>query len=491
MRKRLLILCVIAAVSAASVMAFPLMGGRSMSMGGTGVAAVHDATAVFWNPAAVPFIPRKTLEVQFAFGLDVTQNISQYSDEFQMADDDYNAFMANVENSTGLWDAPQTVDDFKALYNKYSAILDEFDDNGVGANISIASGMFFAIQELKGFQVAFGTDLVTDSQIYTRQVDTSILRTVPMDYLSRASIRQKLLDEGFVGTEAELQDQIDTILTTILNELNSGESVFAPGEYDEIYDFLVTQRGEATTSSLYGLENNGSEVAVSGVFLNEFLISVSKGLNLGLVELGVGGNLKIIKGYNYSDALVVNDFRDENSDDILSEKFESPHEGQTVGIDVAAFARLGGNLRAGLVIRNLIAGEISWDEKNGFTPPAYKPKTEVRLGAAYDPVSFLTITADADLTKVDGDYSDIRNIGLGAEARFLFARFRSGVMFTPDLGDKLEYADLVYTAGLGLDFSLINIDISAMMASGDSGFSLNQDELPQRLGVAANVGIKF
>ena len=64
-------------------------------------------------------------------------------------------------------------------------------------------------------------------------------------------------------------------------------------------------------------------------------------------------------------------------------------------------------------------------------------------------------------------------------------------MFTPDLGDKLEYADLVYTAGLGLDFSLINIDISAMMASGDSGFTLNQDELPQRLGVAANVGIKF
>ncbi|HHH84408.1 MAG TPA: hypothetical protein ENL15_00465, partial [Firmicutes bacterium] len=264
-----------------------------------------------------------------------------------------------------------------------------------------------------------------------------------------------------------------------------------PGEYDEIYDFLVTQRGEVTTNSLYGLENNNSEVTVNGIFLNEFLISISKGLDMGLVEVGIGGNLKIIKGYNYSDALVVNDFRDENSDDILSEKFENPHEGQTVGIDVAAFARLAGNLRAGLVIRNLLVGEISWDEKNGFTPPAYKPETEVRLGVAYDPASFLTVTADADLTKVDGDYSDIRNIGLGAEARFLFARFRSGVMFTPDLGDKLEYADLVYTAGLGLDFSIVNIDISAMMASGDSGFTLNQDELPQRLGVAANVGIKF
>lgn len=490
MKKRCFFIFVFVLGAVMSAGAFPVMGSRSAAMGGTGVASVNDASVVFWNPAALPFIPRKTLNMNFSFGMDVSQNITPYSDRFDTADQDFDTFMNIVEGSSDPWEMEQYIDTFQSLYNKYSGILDEFEKNGVGANLSIASGAFFALPEMKPFQVAFGVDVVTDSQIYTRHVDTSILRTVPMDYLSRAFIRQKLINEGWSGTEAELQDHIDTILATILNELNSGESVFGPGEYDEIYDFLITQRGEVTTSSLYGLENNESQVAVDGVILSEFLVSVSRAFDLGLIELGVGGNLKIIKGYNYRDTLVVDDFRDE-SDDILSSKFKEPHEGQTVGIDVAAFARMGGNLRAGLMIRNLLVGEITWEEKEGFAPPAYRPQTEVRFGAAYDPTSFLTVTADADLTKVDGEYSDIRHIGFGAEGRFLFLRLRSGVMITPGLNKKLDSAGTVYTAGLGLDFSLVNINISALMAPGEGGFTTNQNNLPERIGAAADIGIRF
>jgi len=281
------------------------------------------------------------------------------------------------------------------------------------------------------------------------------------------------------------------ILTDVLNELDSGTSVFGPGEYDELYAFLVTGRGEVTDSGIYGLENNGSRVVVNGILMNEFIVSLSKGLKAGPVEIGVGGNIKIIKGYNYSDYITVDDFRDGGEDNIFTEKFSDPFEGQTLGLDLAAYAKLGQSLRAGLTIRNIIAGEIKWEEKNGFAPEGYKPATEVRIGVAYDPLEFLTVTADADITKVDGDYTDVRNIGLGAEARLSFLRLRGGAMFTPGLEDKLQYADLILTGGLGVDLSIVKVDFAAMVAAGDAGFDFDEDNLPERVGMALSLGIKL
>ena len=488
--KKLFFLLMVSLFLIVTSYSFPIMGARALGMGGTGVAAVNDASAIYWNPAALPFSKNHIIGIKIDFGFDIIQNMSNQIDSFSDVDSDYDKFMdlVNQSDSATGWDAVQNIEQFQDLYLKYKNILGAFDNGNVGANIFPAGGVFFQLKAFPFMSVAFGIIGTGGIEFYSHHVDTRFSHTLPMDFLSRDNIRNYLQSNGLPATEAA----IDQVIRNILNNLKP--EVFEPGEKTELEDFLITQRGEILSdNSPYGIDTNETEVNLNGVATTEAALSLSKSLKVGVVDLGVGVNLKLIKGFCYVNEVFVSDFRDDD-ENIFEDKLNDPFKGSTFGIDVAAYAKMFKNLRAGLTIRNLITGQIDWEKQVGKpTPESYTPKTEARIGVAYDPIKILTLSADIDISKHDSHFSDIRNIGLGAELRLWVLNLRTGLIITPTI-DKpsLEDSKKMLTAGVGINLYLVKIDIAAAMDTHNMSFDFSDDDsIPNRGSVAVSANIKF
>ncbi|TYB31801.1 MAG: hypothetical protein FXF47_02710 [Candidatus Mcinerneyibacterium aminivorans] len=348
---------------------FPVMGARSMGMGGAGIASTLDASAVYWNPAAMSFIENNLVTAKIDFGIDIMQNMSEKITEFNNLDSEYEEFLYSIENTT-LWNSQENIEEFKNFYNKYSDKFMEFDNGGVGTNMDLAGGFFFNIKGTPYVNLSLGITALSDIQFYSRTADVSILRTIPLDYLSMENI---LGTSNY--TQAQAEDAFNNIILPILNELNSGNSVFSGDERQYLENYLYIKYVENPFNTYQnpdpenkiGIINNNSEVVVDGILLNEFIVSFSKSLEMDeIMGVAVGGNIKLIKGYNYSQVFMVEQFKDDetdNGEDNVFDQFNDPFEGSTAGLDLAAYMKIFEKLNVGLTIRNIIVGDISWDKK--------------------------------------------------------------------------------------------------------------------------------
>jgi len=483
--RKLCILMVVIVSTITSLYAYPIMGARSLGMGGTGVATVNDASAVFWNPGALPFQQYGLLSVKIDAGVDIMQNISPQINNYDLLREDYDSFLAIINDGGISWDDTQYIDDFVALYNKYADVLSTFDNYGVGTNVSLATGVFTHVKIFPMFNLAIGVMGTSDIQMYSKDADVRFSRVMPLDYLSR----EEILASNPGLTAQDVTDTIDEILDQMLSR-----GVITTAEYDELYAYLITGAGEIKNSTTFGLENNQSSVWINGIILTEVAFSGSMAFDVGLAKIGVGANFKIIKGYNYDNVLTVDEIS--NSDDfskLMEDKFETAFEGSTTGIDLGAYAVMFDTLRVGLVMRNAVVGEIKWGDQDGkLTPPSYIPPTYARIGVAFDPIRSLTLTADADITKLDGKFTEVRNIGLGAEYRIFVLNLRAGMITSGGLNENLDNADVLYTAGVGFDLPVVKLDLAAAIPSGFKGFNFNDtDDVPSRAAVSVSLGIKF
>jgi len=468
---------------------FPIMGARSLSMGGTGVASTNNVSNIYWNPAKLSFIDNNIFSIKFDAGAGVMQNMSEQISMLDNLDEDYEEFISNVENSLNWTDSAQ-LDELTEFYNHYKGVFSEFDNAGVGGDLNLNGGTFFKVKDLKlFFDMGFGIIVTSTNQFYSESVDTRFSRIIPTEYLSRNEISN--------AYPSATQSEITAIIETILNDLNS-RGVLETDEYDNLYDYLIVQENDINSpGSPFGIDNNESKVTVDGILLNEIAVSLSKKINIEkLIGFSVGGNIKLINGYNYYQQFGVEEFKEDSSDtndnDDVFDKFDDPLKGNTYGIDMSVYVKLLETLHVGITARNIVAGEIDWKPNNGIDRPNYKPETSVRIGAMMEPTQNIKIAADADLTKRDGEYSDIRNIGIGAEfCIFKFLNLRAGSIITPGLENKLDKSNMLITGGFGLDFKIINIDLGIAMSPKDTGFNFDEENLPERVQGALSVGINF
>ncbi len=483
--RKLMVFIFIVIVVIYNVHSYPIMGARSLAMGGTGVASVNNASAVFWNPGSLPFQKYGTLSLQIDGGVDILQNISPQITRFDMLGDDYDTFMEIVRNDSLDWDDIAYMDRFSEFYMKYRDILNTFDDNGVGTNVALATGVFTHIKGFPVLNLAIGVIGTSDIQFYSENADTRFSRVLPLEYLSRQEIR----DNKPTLSEAEITATIQTILDDILLR-----GLVSTAEYDELYAYLITGEGEIYDSNVFGLKNNQSTVKVNGILLTEVVFSGALRFDAGLAQIGAGVNFKIIKGYNYDTLITVDEISNsDDNDDFIQDKFKDPFEGSSLGIDLGAYAVMFDRLRVGLVMRNAVVRTIEWGEIEGrMTPPSYTPPTYARIGIAFDPIKMLTLTADADITKLNGKFAEVRNIGLGLEARIYIVNLRAGLITTGGLHDNLDGADTLYTAGIGLDLPVLKLDLAVAIPKGFEGFTFDDYEnYPQRAAVSASLGVKF
>jgi hypothetical protein len=436
-----------------------LFGSRALSMGGAQVALVNDATAAYWNPAAFGNQANfSTTDTAFGFAAmdNLTQYVTSLDQYYQLRDElsekypDFEDYFAN--NSE---EAHRYVDDIVASLNA-------FNEPGVGVVWNLHSG------------VATRVGPAVFSWLYENRlevgpwVDTHLSRLIPSEYLQSPDNVIALYTEGLL-TEEELR-----LLWPGYDPDNPDRGAFAGDEPD----------------NAIGLEDNQSLITFSGLVLNNIALSYGYSFELGRDEyIAVGASLKYIHGERNGDSVsILNDIDlgdfdpsilDVGGNLILNNIFtlESLATGSGFSIDIGVQGKLGEHFRYGLLARNIIPTEISWNDPR-FTPTPINP--ELRLGAAYEPFEGLNLAMDLDilaveylsyvynpLTGVEEDsipYTE-RNIALGAEWNIegIFD-LRAGVSTNYNaLFEETSPGTFILSAGVGFNIGeILHMDLAVM-----------------------------
>jgi len=205
--------------------------------------------------------------------------------------------------------------------------------------------------------------------------------------------------------------------------------------------------------------------------VSEFPITYGRAIN---DDFAVGGNIKFMKARVYNTSVKI---FDDDFSDALDNAMDTYEDSQNFGLDLGLLYRFGDDLRVGLVGRDLNSPEFDMRPRFSGDDDSIKEKPQLRAGLAYKPQSMVTLAMDLDLIKNDttisGDYNS-QNIALGLEFNAIdFLKLRTGCYKNIAQGD----IGLVYTAGLGINFWLFNLDVGASMSS-KSG-EINGNSIPK------------
>ncbi|MHB8481914.1 MAG: conjugal transfer protein TraF [Nitrospiria bacterium] len=238
--------------------------------------------------------------------------------------------------------------------------------------------------------------------------------------------------------------------------------------------------GTDPTQSNY-IGNNQSSLNFRGIATGEVPLTYGYAIN---PDFAIGGNVKYITGRTYhASASVFN----QSLNNQFSNLTNTYQESSGFGVDLGLLYKLGNTLRVGLVGRNLNSPSY------GMTPTAFDPASsiqdnmQVRTGIAFQPVRSLIIAADCDVTKnksIISDQYQSQNLGGGIELNLLrFLQLRAGAY------TNLAYNDIgvVYTAGLGINLWLLNVDIGAAVGKQTDQYQGNSIPEEARVEIALNM----
>ena len=256
-------------------------------------------------------------------------------------------------------------------------------------------------------------------------------------------------------------------------------------------DTLATLSGQ-TSGALTGgaLADNTTTVVLNGFALAEVPLSYGYAIN---DHWSVGGSLKAIKGRVYGTEVLV---FDDGSGDVISSVTDHYQDSTTFGLDLGIMGRYR-LFNFGLIVRNLNTPEfdgfdVSTRLSNGSTSLVHvasvKVKPQVAAGVAFIPLETLTLEVDYDLTENDTLLSNYatQNLSFGIEwDAFHFLALRAGAyknMVQSDIG-------VVYTAGLGLNFWVMRLDIGG--AYSDETARYDGKNYPKESQVSAQLSVDF
>ncbi len=473
-------------VSQASAGEWQIVGPRALGMGGANVAVANDATASYWNPGAFGFFDHPgggdygnrgwSSSLGAGVGAQVLGGLGEQIDKIDKID--FDSISGDTISTDKVSDLISLIDTLKA-----------FDENkDMAANILVNSGL-----RIQSGHFGIGAVLFANIAATVPDVDLVNLGTGTTGGITRAEFISDIsagcsptcsgttLDQG---EKDELSTHLSglgwstTEATDLINAVDASLSVpgARPLGVDEIKD-ATTLIDAAETASGGLIKNNTSEINFKGIAVAEIPITYGRALS---EDFAIGGNVKYMKARVYNVPIkLLDDDTDDEFGDSLDTALDDYDEETNFGVDLGMLYRFGDNLRVGLVGRNM----------NNPKFGDFKEKTQVRAGFAYKPLSFITIAGDADLTKNDTfikGASKSQNLGAGLEIRlFNFLMLRGGAyknIAENDIG-------LVYTAGLGINLWLLNIDVGASMSKKKT--DLDDESYPEEVKGAFAISMLF
>ncbi len=481
-------------------------------MGGAGVARNNGALTSYWNPAGAAFGDSNfALNAGAGAGIKgsdgLTENIDRFSDiDFESVRD------FNTSNASSVGDLVKTL----SIMNDIDARQGHIALNVVvPVSFSIKNISFGIYGNMEGYiqpkvdmvnilpkTTAGGTPALTVANL-----DDAILgATSPAGYFSAAQL-------------AALTAAIDTYdLSNTVNATNVANTIDTQlkdsGIDPEIALSTVTNTilptlntGSTGTNTL---DYNTTSVMTKAVQYIEIPISYGQPINIGKKgQLGLGVTGKFISGTVYQNqVLLVNRPNGENVDasDLIDDITENKKTSTAIGIDLGALYKYDKWLNVGIVGKNLNSPKL--DAPDYFTPKynigtgkvelservaggSVELKPQVRAGVAVEPVGWVSLAADLDLTENDtlapgtviGSTSvKSRNFGGGFEVKpASWLKVRGGAYKNLAMSNSGS----VLTAG----FKLFMLDVDGAFAT--DTFTIDGDELPNEFKVNAAISFSF
>ena len=403
----------------ANAQSFAPIGYKASSMGGAGVASSKNAMASYYNPALLSK-PDSDVEIALGVGIGYVDN-------------------GAVESVNKLNDAG------------FSTLIDKA--NSDVTNITLADRAVL----LNSRDIIIGMDgqggLVTPDAYFSAQIGSFSLGVLGTSEVAGVAIVDPAYDR------------------LIFN--NSGV-------YTDIETLAITTAGAYTSSSLEYAVNNGlTYLDVDTLSIVEVPLSYGHAFDTAIGDISLGGSFKFMQGTTYNGAINI----DTEFGDIEDRLKTTEKKTSTFGVDLGllyepAFSE---GLRIGLVGKNLNKPEF--DRIDGSK---IEVDPMIRVGLAYDILDSLEFAVDYDVTENDTLLVSVSQayktqyVGGGLNWHPVsWASLRGGLM------DNLSssHEGTIYTAGLSVGPSFLQLDVSAQMSSKEN--TVDGDSYP----AAAQVNI--
>ena len=318
------------------------------------------------------------------------------------------------------------------------------------------------------------------------------------------TIYNSLRNQGM--TDLQANNVINTIDAQLAAAAASGGKIPVPTQ-SQAADAIITTLAPAFASG-GSINNNRTAVVLKTLTYLEFPISYGHPFNLGdkYGKLGVGASIKPIIGrVSSSELLLVNNGNNVGSGNITDNLAKNFKESTSITLDLGVFYKYRNWLNLGLVAKNLTSPKfdapplkdqhgavVTTDASGKPIDPAERVtlKPQVRAGFALDPLSWLTIAADLDITNNETVLSSLdyksRNLGGGVELHPLtWLKLRAGMyknLSNNDVGP-------VATAGLTFGTKWVNLDLDG--AYGLESAPYKGSSYPREAKVQTNLNVQF
>lgn len=465
----------------------------TLGMGRVGVARTTDAYAAFWNPAGLAFY-EKPFSAKFNAGAGVVINEALADNVDKIGKLDTNNLSYNTDGKTTTQIQEQSVKS-TAQAVQALAIIDDIDKSKGTLTVNVDLALAFQYRNF-----ALGIGGTTEIGAGNVRVDRANLRAgnittanTPAQNISelvkdmnggnqatvttntQAYFSQTQWNQVVTSIKTAVPSVTDAEAATLANKMGAQYST-TPPEAGLTSDQLVSGLNLAATSFNGGsIDKNNSTVDLVGIAVAEIPFAYGHKIDLGTGgKLGLGATLKVMQATVYGkQALIFKDFKDGSSDFVTKVK-DSKSDSTTFGVDLGALWRYEeikalGPINVGFVAKNLNSPtfDAPVDPTNNVKYENIKIKPQARIGVALEPLTWLSIAADMDVTKNETVMKDInsQNIGAGLEAHWSYAALRFGMYKNlAETGGKP-----IVTAGFGLGprWFRLDVDGAASTATGE------------------------
>jgi hypothetical protein len=475
----------------------------TLGIGGAGVARQNGALTAYWNPAGGAFNDKSFSFITGAqFGAKGNDGFTQNVDRLNGID--FNKIKTFNDNAT-----PETFGDVVKLVS----VLNDIKNRNGNLAMTASAPVGFSIKH-------FSFGLYGNMEGYAQPVpDTvNILPTTAGNGSSPVTPAQLLNavgtnDPGSVGYFSPSQHAA-LVATIEANGIPDPTSAIRVADFIEAQlkstgipadtalasaTSLVTAVG--TGSSTNTIDHNTTSVITKALLYVEAPLAYGHPFDLGeFGVLGIGASVKIIQGTVYqSQVLLLNTASGSSlkSGDLFKEMTKNSETSTNFGLDFGALWKYQDKLSVGIVAKNVNSPKFKAPTYQA--PVANNPslKTDVRgsdvtldmqvrSGIAYDPLPWLTIAADLDLTEnsavVPSNSVKTRNLGGGLEIHpYSWLKVRAGAY------KNLASSEGGPVATAGLSIGPLDLDVAA---STDT-FKVGSTTLPQEAKAQLMCGFTF
>lgn len=446
----------------------------TVGIGGAGVARTTDASAAYWNPAGLAFY-QKPFSAKLKAGAGVNINSSLAENVDKLGKMDINDLRNLSFSTTSLDTAANLTVSAQAV--EFIGIVNDLDHHHgtlavtPGGQLALQYRNFgvgvFAGSELGAYELSDtanvrpGDPALTSISTFATGIGAAAGRpAIPLFTAAQYSqITTAFQTSGATAGQA-------TAITDTLERQLTATGGNKSGQSAQQLAAAMTHMAQSFAGG-GSIEQNKTSIELRGLLLAEIPIAYGYKFDLGtLGQIGVGGAVKIMQGTAFASSEQVVTIKD--SGDIVKKITDKRTDSINFGVDVGVLWRYADMLNVGLVAKNLNSPEFDVPlftpvDANVAVNRTIKVEPQIRFGAALEPLSWLTLAADCDLTsnKTVLPGRESQNLGGGVDIHPLgWLALRLGMY--ANLAETS--AGPVGTFGLSLGPQWLRLDLDGAMA---------------------------